>query len=128
MPTGYGADHVDTVVGGGAFALRLNANPYGVVTDAWLFALDDIPSSEGTPCGTWGIGGGHGIGGSGPNGGCGGRLMASSSATCSSAYDTVTYENSYGLQSDSNDKTGTGCVQYWYHCNHDCATYPIDRG
>lgn len=127
MPIGWGADAGDYGQVGPTFAIRMVANPSASITDNWLGALSDIPPGDGSSCGNSTIGGGHGI--VGPAGsGCGGHIMVSIGATCSSATSTVTYMSSFGAQNDYNDMTGAACQSNFYACNYDCVTYPFDKG
>lgn len=129
MPIGWGSDNIDNQEVGPTFGMRLRLHPTASVREQWLLSMGDVSSSQGTPCGNWGIGGGHGIGGGGNyGGGCGARIVASLAQTCSFAQSTVTSQNTYGAQNDNNDPTGSSCISYIYMCNYDCATYPFDKG
>ncbi|MDC0746043.1 hypothetical protein [Polyangium mundeleinium] len=104
---------------GSTFASRWAANASGVVTDAWMETMNNLPQTLGSACSDYTIGGGRGING------CGLYVAVTMDSTNSAAQWKMNTESWYGLQLDSNDGNGTS---YWYtkgFCNYDCVTWPI---
>ena len=110
---------------GSTLASLALANPTLTVTDEWFATQDSIGPTVGPSCpdqtSTYTYGGGYGYAG------CAASLSVSYDSTQAAATSHVTSLTWNQARDFSNKSKGTTYGYGLYHCNYDCATYPVTK-